>query len=133
MVLYQVLESLYCALEELSYPSPRGFSRSFVDYGQQCLPRRFLSSSFPSFSFPFIDSIDFSVFLQYIERDIFCLDVAFVEKIVSQLSDSTEDKLFKYELISNLKNRNQSIELMSKHHEYIEYPFHFLFFLSHIL
>lgn len=40
MVYYQVLESFYCALEELCYPCPRGFSNKFVALGKECLPRR---------------------------------------------------------------------------------------------
>jgi len=100
MVLYQVLECFYCALEELSYPCPKGFSNSFVTLGNQCLPR--------------------SVFLQYIERGVFSLNVPFVESIVKELTDSEEDILFKYELLSHLK-RDKSLEIMRSHNEYVDY------------
>lgn len=72
-----------------------------------------------------------SVFLQYIERDVFTLDVDFVEKTVAELTNSEDDRLFKYELLSNLNNRSRSLEIMTKHEEYVEYPFHTTIFLFH--
>jgi len=105
MMLYKIFESLYCALEELSYPCPKGFSTNFVALGKQCLPR--------------------SVFLQYIERDVFTLDVNFVEKTVAELDDTEEDRLFKYELLSNLNNRTRSLQIMTAHYEYVDYLLQF--------
>ena len=107
MLMYQVLESLYCALEELRYPCPQGFSHTFVSLGKESLPR--------------------SVFLQYIERGIFTLNVHFVEKVVRGLSDTEEDRLFKYELLSHLNDREKSLAIMRNHQEYVEYPFLSLF------
>ena len=42
IVLFQALETLYCTLEELSYPCPKGFSYEFVTLGETCLRRKFV-------------------------------------------------------------------------------------------
>lgn len=68
-----------------------------------------------------------SVFLQYIERGVFSLNVGFVESIFQELSDSEDDKLFKYELLSHLNKRDKSLEIMQDHVEYAEYPFYFIY------
>lgn len=65
---YQVLENLYCVLEELSYHCPRGFSALFVEAGYRTLPR--------------------NVFLQYLERGIFSLNESFIEDVLSGLGSS---------------------------------------------
>lgn len=64
----------------------------------------------------------FSVFLQYIERGIFLLNVEFVESVICNLDPHCEeDILFKYELLSHLNQREESLRIMQNHDEYVEY------------
>ena len=50
------------------------------------------------------------------------MNVEFVEDIIKDLDSSCEeDKLFKYELLSHLYQREESLRIMQYHDEYVEY------------
>eukprot|EP01102_Stenamoeba_stenopodia_P018625 TRINITY_DN6861_c0_g1_i3.p1 TRINITY_DN6861_c0_g1~~TRINITY_DN6861_c0_g1_i3.p1 ORF type:complete len:724 (-),score=140.28 TRINITY_DN6861_c0_g1_i3:90-2261(-) len=107
MTEFQLLELLYYATEELCYPFPKGFPSYFISLAYRCLPR--------------------NIFLQYLERGVFRLNESFVEEVLaSNTGDSEEDKRFKYQLLSKLKETT-SIGIMQKHRENTE------FVVSHIL
>jgi len=110
MMFYQLLESLHCVLEELSFPAPKGFSKWFIVLAQRCLPR--------------------CIFLQYVERNVFTVDVESIDKLLSELNDSEEDKLLRYELLCNLNNRNQAIKIMKNYCEYVDFLLQY--YLTHL-
>jgi hypothetical protein len=58
--------------------------------------------------------------LQYIERGVFTLNEEFILNTFHKLKDTEEDKVFKYELLSNINSKAKCVEIMQTQNEYAE-------------
>eukprot|EP01126_Amoeba_proteus_P022235 TRINITY_DN22528_c0_g1_i1.p1 TRINITY_DN22528_c0_g1~~TRINITY_DN22528_c0_g1_i1.p1 ORF type:complete len:194 (-),score=53.96 TRINITY_DN22528_c0_g1_i1:160-741(-) len=82
MILFQKLCNFHCALEELWFPFPKKFREEFTLLGYGCLDR--------------------SLFLQFVEHGILEVTFQFVKSVLKTLSDTDQDRIFKYLLLSQL-------------------------------
>jgi len=89
--LFQLLERLYTAVEELAFPFPRGFHTNFASLGFKCLPR--------------------GTFLQFVERGIITLTPTFLRELLVM---PIEDWDFKFQLLLRLRDANKAIELIQQ-------------------
>lgn len=89
--LFQLLERLYTAVEELAFPFPRGFHTNFASLGFKCLPR--------------------GAFLQFVERGIITLTTTFLRELLVM---PIEDWDFKFQLLLRLRDSNKAIELIQQ-------------------
>jgi len=97
-MLFQLMERLYTAIEELGLPFPRGFNTSFAGLGLKCLPR--------------------GVFLQCVDRGIITLTPTFLRDLLRQ-SDPKEDKKerdFKLQLVLRLRDYVKGREILETLH-----------------
>jgi hypothetical protein len=58
------------------------------------------------------------------------MDADSVEKLLSELTDSEEDKLVRYVLLCNLNNRAYAIKIMNNYCEYVDFLLQF--YLTHL-
>eukprot|EP00732_Lithocolla_globosa_P001648 Lithocolla_globosa_v1_NODE_860_length_3174_cov_3.716896.p2 type:complete len:400 gc:universal NODE_860_length_3174_cov_3.716896:1537-2736(+) len=101
--MFQLLENLYCALEELCFTFPTGFHTQFVTLGYHVLPRH--------------------VFVQYLDRGIFRITSEFIEHLNEELGDSTsyEDCHFKFSVATQMKVKGKMIKQLRKFPENAHY------------
>ena len=102
--MFQLLESMYCAIEELYYPFPDSYHSKFAVLGFHVLPRQCAA---PSLHFVSLNS-SCSVYIQYVERGVFRMTEAVIEHIVVQvLGEATTeaDQHFKWLLLSRVRSR----------------------------
>eukprot|EP01126_Amoeba_proteus_P063857 TRINITY_DN8858_c0_g1_i3.p1 TRINITY_DN8858_c0_g1~~TRINITY_DN8858_c0_g1_i3.p1 ORF type:complete len:213 (-),score=37.02 TRINITY_DN8858_c0_g1_i3:214-852(-) len=82
MILFQKLCNFHCALEELWFPFPKRFREQFTSLGYKCLDR--------------------SLFLQFVDHGILEVTLRFAKHVLKTLTDTHEDRIFKYLLLSQL-------------------------------
>lgn len=88
-ILFQLLERLYIAVEELALPFPPGFHTTLASLGFKCLPR--------------------AAFLQFVERGIITLTPTFLREL---LVLPMPDWDFRLQLLMRLQDSNKAIELV---------------------
>jgi len=89
--LFQLLERLYTAVEELALPFPRNFHSTFASLGFKCLPR--------------------GTFLQFVDRGVIILTPTFLRELLAM---PTEDWDFRLQLLLRLRDANKSFELIQQ-------------------
>lgn len=110
--IFSQFSHFHVALEELCFPFPRGFKKRFTNSGYRCLPR--------------------NVFLQFIEHGVLELSYNFVKSVLSNLTQSPEDRTFKYLLLSKLPEP-EAVKLMTLDPPVEEYTLMCSYLLEHKL
>eukprot|EP01112_Ceratiomyxa_fruticulosa_P019381 TRINITY_DN6334_c0_g2_i1.p1 TRINITY_DN6334_c0_g2~~TRINITY_DN6334_c0_g2_i1.p1 ORF type:complete len:1040 (-),score=189.52 TRINITY_DN6334_c0_g2_i1:92-3211(-) len=94
MSLFQLMEKLYCACEDLAVPFPKDFHSLFAQLGLKCLSR--------------------PVFLQYVERGIFTFTQSFIRDLLNMPVNAPEDQNFQNQMILKLKYQSKITELLQQ-------------------
>lgn len=85
---FRIMENLFCVLEDHSIPLPPGFAKHFCSLGFQVLSP--------------------TMFLQYVERQVFFLTDDFIRSVLS----SCEDAEMRFMLISRIRNMDVLISTL---------------------